>query len=71
VAIAPRADADRLLDDLNPAQRDAVVATSGPVAILAGAGTGKTRVISRRTAFAIATGVVPADKALVVKLNDK
>jgi DNA helicase-2/ATP-dependent DNA helicase PcrA len=71
VAIAPRADADRLLDDLNPAQRDAVVATSGPVAILAGAGTGKTRVISRRTAFAIATGVVPADQALVVTFTDK
>jgi DNA helicase-2/ATP-dependent DNA helicase PcrA len=71
VAIAPRADADRLLDDLNEAQREAVLATSGPVAILAGAGTGKTRVISRRTAYAIATGVVPPDQALVVTFTDK
>ncbi|HLO35986.1 MAG TPA: ATP-dependent helicase, partial [Candidatus Deferrimicrobium sp.] len=71
MAIAPRADADRLLDDLNTAQREAVLATSGPVAILAGAGTGKTRVISRRTAYAIATGVVPADQALVVTFTDK
>jgi DNA helicase-2/ATP-dependent DNA helicase PcrA len=71
VAIAPRADADRLLDDLNAAQREAVRATTGPVAILAGAGTGKTRVISRRTAYAIATDVVPADRALIVTFTDK
>jgi DNA helicase II / ATP-dependent DNA helicase PcrA len=64
-------DPARLLDDLNDAQREAVTATSGPVVILAGAGTGKTRVISRRTAFAIATGVVEADQALVVTFTDK
>ena len=52
----PRLDPDDLLADLDPEQREAVLATSGPVAILAGAGTGKTRVISRRTAYAIATG---------------
>ena len=55
----PRPAADDLLADLDPEQREAVLATSGPVAILAGAGSGKTRVISRRTAYAIATGVVP------------
>ncbi len=71
MAIAPRADADRLLEDLNSAQREAVTATSGPVAILAGAGTGKTRVISRRTAYAIATEVVAPDQVLVVTFTDK
>ncbi|MDQ3128276.1 MAG: UvrD-helicase domain-containing protein, partial [Chloroflexota bacterium] len=71
MAIAPRADADRLLDDLNEAQREAVLATTGPVAILAGAGTGKTRVISRRTGYAIATGAVPADQVLVVTFTEK
>jgi DNA helicase-2/ATP-dependent DNA helicase PcrA len=64
-------DPATLLADLNPAQREAASATSGPVAILAGAGTGKTRVISRRTAYAIATGVVPADQVLVVTFTDK
>ena len=69
LAIASTADA--LLADLNEAQHAAVVAAEGPVAILAGAGTGKTRVISRRTAYAISTGVVPADQALVVTFTDK
>jgi ATP-dependent DNA helicase UvrD/PcrA len=64
-------DSARLLDDLNEAQREAVQATSGPVGILAGAGTGKTRVISRRTAYAIATGVVDPDQILVVTFTDK
>ncbi|MEX1171955.1 MAG: ATP-dependent DNA helicase UvrD2 [Chloroflexota bacterium] len=67
----PLPDAARLLDDLNDAQREAVQATSGPVVILAGAGTGKTRVISRRTAYAIATDVVAADQVLVVTFTDK
>ncbi len=63
--------ADRLLDDLNPSQREAATATSGPLAILAGAGSGKTRVISRRTAYAIETGAVPADQILLVTFTDK
>jgi DNA helicase-2/ATP-dependent DNA helicase PcrA len=67
----PRLEPERLLDDLDPEQREAVLATSGPVAILAGAGTGKTRVISRRTAYAIGTEVVPPDQVLVVTFTDK
>src|SRR3954468_24893375 len=67
----PRLEPARLLDDLDPEQREAVITSSGPVAILAGAGTGKTRVISRRTAYAIATEVVPADQVLVVTFTDK
>jgi DNA helicase-2/ATP-dependent DNA helicase PcrA len=64
-------DPERLLDDLDDEQLEAVRATSGPVAIHAGAGSGKTRVISRRTAYAIATDVVPADQVLVVTFTDK
>ena len=64
-------DPERLLDDLDPEQREAVLATSGPVAIHAGAGTGKTRVISRRTAYAIGTDVVPPDQVLVVTFTEK
>ena len=67
----PIPDSARLLDDLNDAQREAVLATDGPVGILAGAGSGKTRVISRRTAYAIATDVVPTDQVLVVTFTDK
>ncbi len=60
-----------LLQDLNPAQRAAVQATTGPVCILAGAGTGKTRVISRRVAYAIATDAVHPKHVLVVTFTDK
>ena len=67
----PRLDPDSLTADLDPEQREAVLATSGPVVILAGAGSGKTRVISRRTAYAIATDVVPPDQALVVTFTEK
>jgi len=67
----PIPDPTRLLGDLNDAQRDAVLAAMGPVGILAGAGSGKTRVISRRTAYAIETGVVATDQVLVVTFTDK
>lgn len=60
-----------LLHDLNPAQRAAVEATSGPVCILAGAGTGKTRVISRRVAYAIATDAIHPKHVLVVTFTEK
>jgi DNA helicase-2/ATP-dependent DNA helicase PcrA len=60
-----------LTHDLNPAQREAVETTTGPLCILAGAGTGKTRVISRRVAYAIATGAVHPGHVLVVTFTDK
>ena len=67
----PRLDPETLIADLDAEQREAVRATSGPVAILAGAGSGKTRVISRRTAYAIATDTVAPDQVLVVTFTDK
>ncbi len=60
-----------LLSDLDPAQREAVLATSGPLCILAGAGTGKTRAISRRVAYALETGAVAPAHVLVVTFTDK
>ncbi len=62
---------ERLLADLNISQRQAVQAARGPLAILAGAGSGKTRVLSRRAAYAIETEAVPADQILLVTFTDK
>ena len=64
-------DPGRLLEDLNESQREAVTQTSGPLAIIAGAGSGKTRVISRRAAYAIETAVVQPDRILLVTFTDK
>jgi DNA helicase II / ATP-dependent DNA helicase PcrA len=50
-------DPDDLLAALDPEQREVALACRGPVCVLAGAGTGKTRAITHRIAYAVATGV--------------
>jgi DNA helicase-2/ATP-dependent DNA helicase PcrA len=58
--------AEVVLEGLDPEQRAAASAVRGPVVILAGAGTGKTRAITHRIAYAVRTEAVPAGQLLAV-----
>jgi DNA helicase-2/ATP-dependent DNA helicase PcrA len=66
VTTAASPDVDRVLDALDPEQRAVAEALRGPVCVLAGAGTGKTRAITHRIAHAVLSGTVPAGQILAV-----
>jgi len=60
-----------ILADLNPAQQEAVVYHNGPLLVLAGAGSGKTRVLIYRTAWLIAGKKVPPENILLLTFTNK
>src|SRR5690554_6699417 len=64
--MAPMLSPDQILEALDPEQREVALATTGPVCVLAGAGTGKTRAITHRIAYGVRTGTYAPTNVLAV-----
>ncbi len=62
---------DAVLAGLDPEQREVALAVRGPVCVLAGAGTGKTRAITHRIAYAVHTGVVDPARVLALTFTTR
>ncbi|MDI9883545.1 ATP-dependent DNA helicase UvrD2 [Streptomyces sp. HNM0645] len=63
--------ADAVLDGLDPEQRAVATALSGPVCVLAGAGTGKTRAITHRIAYGVRAGILQPASVLAVTFTNR
>ncbi|MFI8518661.1 ATP-dependent DNA helicase UvrD2 [Streptomyces sp. NPDC085481] len=63
--------ADAVLDGLDPEQREVALALHGPVCVLAGAGTGKTRAITHRIAYGVRAGILAPASVLAVTFTNR
>ncbi|MFI2644682.1 ATP-dependent DNA helicase UvrD2 [Streptomyces sp. NPDC018610] len=63
--------ADAVLDGLDPEQREVATALQGPVCVLAGAGTGKTRAITHRIAYGVRAGILQPSSVLAVTFTNR